>query len=58
MLFRLIVFVLMASTIVVGVVLYVKAAALEKEIAAESSVDEDENHEEIGSAAEHEEELD
>ena len=58
MLFKLVVFVLIASTIVVGVVLYAKAAALEKEIAAESSVDEDEDTENIASAAEQDEELD
>ena len=57
MLFKFIVFTLMASSLVVGVVLYMKAAALEKEIAAEALADEEENPDEIDSDAEHEEEL-
>lgn len=58
MLFKLIVFVLLASTIVVAVVLYMKAAALEKEIAAEEVDDADEHPEVSNADAKHEEELD
>jgi hypothetical protein len=57
MLFKFIVVALLALNVTVGVYLFLKASALEKEIAAEKSANEGESHEDDFSADEQDEEF-